>query len=577
MFFAMKIRHTKLTMLVLVSAAAFTSCVDDKYDLSDIDTTVRVNVDNLTIPVNLDEIMLSSILEESDQLKIVNGQYAISEDGTFESSEIRIGAVTVGSQTLNPTIVSLPFVPAALEAVGDAGYFDVVAPVETYKFSADDIPAEITAVDALGADLRFVFSFRLRGISDIASRVELRDLVLQLPKGLDLSETAGGVYDPSTGIIEIPVKAFSGETFEITLAASRADLEAMGAEFDYDTHSLRIAGDFCVRKASLVISRADLLPGAVPSTLQLTIGYDIPDFAVRTFSGRVKYDITGVDISDVDLSDLPDVLTQSGTDISIVNPCIYIGLENPLGAYGLSARTGMTITSWHGDNSDRYSIDNPYFVVSPGNEQGYSDYCLSPVAPQTSPDGYGAAVHVPFTSLSGVLSGDGMPGRLGITLDDPNVNDQPVIDLPLDANLGRVRGDYLFFAPVALCEGSRIVYSDVADGWSSEDLDCVTITDLHVRATLTSDLPIALDVMAYPIDKDGNKISGVDIRGAKLNAGNDPQEVDIYITGQIRGLDGIRYEAVATAGAQEDVLSPDMHIRVTNLRPTATGYYEKEL
>ena len=110
----MKIRHTKLTMLALVSAVAFTSCVDDKYDLSDIDTTVRVNVDNLTIPVNIDEIMLSSILEESDQLKIVNGQYAISEDGTFESSEIRIGAVTVGSQTLNPTIVSLPFVPAAL-------------------------------------------------------------------------------------------------------------------------------------------------------------------------------------------------------------------------------------------------------------------------------------------------------------------------------------------------------------------------------------------------------------------------------------------------------------------------------
>ena len=74
-----------------VSAACiFSSCVDDNYDLSDIDTTVRVNVNDLTVPVKLDEILLSSIIEEGDRIKVVNGEYAVTEDGEFESKEVEI-------------------------------------------------------------------------------------------------------------------------------------------------------------------------------------------------------------------------------------------------------------------------------------------------------------------------------------------------------------------------------------------------------------------------------------------------------------------------------------------------------
>ncbi|MDE6703422.1 MAG: hypothetical protein K2K00_07085, partial [Muribaculaceae bacterium] len=125
---------------------------------------------------------------------------------------------------------------------------------------------------------------------------------------------------------------------------------------------------------------------------------------------------------------------------------------------------------------------------------------------------------------------------------------------------------------------SKIVYSDVADGFISEDLDHLTITDLHVRASIACEIPLALDAMAYPIDKDGNDIDGVKIEGAKLTAGSEPQTVDIHITGEIKGgLDGIRYEVTATAGSDETPLKPDMKIIVTNLRPSVSGYYEKEL
>ena len=41
----------------------FASCIDNNYDLSDIDTTSRFEVKDLVIPVNLDPIMMSDLLE----------------------------------------------------------------------------------------------------------------------------------------------------------------------------------------------------------------------------------------------------------------------------------------------------------------------------------------------------------------------------------------------------------------------------------------------------------------------------------------------------------------------------------
>lgn len=37
-----------------------TSCIDDNYDLSDVDTTSRINVNDLVLPVNIDPINASS-------------------------------------------------------------------------------------------------------------------------------------------------------------------------------------------------------------------------------------------------------------------------------------------------------------------------------------------------------------------------------------------------------------------------------------------------------------------------------------------------------------------------------------
>lgn len=53
-------------------------CVNDDYDLSDIDTTTRVSVNDLILPVNIDAITLGDVIsvDEDSRIKpvIINGQ-----------------------------------------------------------------------------------------------------------------------------------------------------------------------------------------------------------------------------------------------------------------------------------------------------------------------------------------------------------------------------------------------------------------------------------------------------------------------------------------------------------------------
>ena len=73
--------------------------MDNDYDLSDVDTTVRVDVDQLVVPVNIDEITLGNILDlkESDSIKVVDGKYAISYRGEFSSDVINVPSIRLSS------------------------------------------------------------------------------------------------------------------------------------------------------------------------------------------------------------------------------------------------------------------------------------------------------------------------------------------------------------------------------------------------------------------------------------------------------------------------------------------------
>lgn len=584
----------------LISACMLTSCVDDKYDLSDIDTTVRVEVNDLTIPLNLDEILLSNIIEESDQLKVVDGQYVITESGDFTSSSVEIDKFTLKSQKLDPQHKRLEFNTFAAGLMPeDAGCFEIDPTPKQFDFKSNAIPAEITYIKNVTGNLTFNFEFVLNGISQVTKKVELTNISIQLPKGLNVTDADGGNYDSTSGILTMPskiieTKTSQDETYSFSIEVDMLNFEELNATLN-EHHDLEVNGDFYVLSGKLIIKKADLIISTEPSILDLTINYKISDFELKTLSGKIDYTITGVNISDVSLNNLPDVLSQKGTNIMLANPQIYLKVNNttdksaekpnPLEQYKLFAQTSLTITSVFGPNDEKANTANTFQIGYPvKNEPGVFSFCLSPSNPANKPSEYANAEWVEFKGLSDVVSNggnsdNGMPKTLKINLVDPKLPNQEVTDFKLGEKLGDISGSYKFLAPVALKEDATIIYSDKMDGWDSEDLEDLTITDLHIAATITSSIPLSLDFQAYPVDKNGNRINNVEIEGAEIIASSDPQPVDIHIKGTIKDLAGIEFTATAIVppGYGDKVLRPDMTIKVSKLRPRVSGYYEKEL
>lgn len=566
-----------------------TSCFDDNYDLSDIDKTIRVDVNNLVVPINLDSIYLSSIIdiEPGDRLQVVDGQYAVIENGRFNSSDIVINRVHLNAPSIAPTV----------NTISAAGLAGVAPKAESMSLSYElySQPTEfeyvgngneyVTAIERVYGDITIAAELQFEGFGSLVKSITINNLELQMPKGLTLSCDKGGQYDPETGVLRYSTLRTNAVRETITLHITELDFAAMGGE--YADMKASIKGQMQVLGGQLVISTDDISTSAdlsnLPREITMRGSYTMSAIDISLFTGSIRYDITGVNINDVDLSDLPDVLSQEGTVVKIANPQLYLQANNPLHDYNIVATTGLKITSYpryDGGVTRESQLDNGTFNVTGSGSVEIANFCLSPKAPAAPYEGFANAEHVPFTSLSDVLDcGNGLPSRLGVDLVDPRVPSQRVERFRLGVDLGSVNGKYTFLAPLQFGAGSKITYTDVLDGWASDDLADIMITALEVNLTLNSDLPLGAVLTGYPIDRHGNQIGGVQVEGATVEANANNQQLKLHITGQVNGaiLDGLRFEAVVSAAESDQPLSPDMGLHVTNIRPCVSGYYQTEL
>ena len=69
----------KLFILLAAAGTMTVSCVDNNYKLSDLDTTVGVSVNNLTIPLNVDSLLLDQVLDLDEDGKV---KKQVLPDGT---------------------------------------------------------------------------------------------------------------------------------------------------------------------------------------------------------------------------------------------------------------------------------------------------------------------------------------------------------------------------------------------------------------------------------------------------------------------------------------------------------------
>lgn len=585
---------------------ALTSCVDNDYDLGNLDTLVKVPVNDLTIPVNVEPVKLENIfnIDENDPnncVKVVNGEYAVSRDGHFESENIEVKEIRLSRPVINGSTNIINLKPELTRATTPEQLsFGVQSEVRNFTYTSSNVSSYIQGIDNVKCNLTLKMDINFRELQGKVSIATMSDISLQLPKGL-VGVTVEGTnsnYTKSTGVLTIPYVASTGATLSIVVHASELDFAFLKgineADFipsttDADNGYISIMGAFYLLDGILTIHENNISGSLtqLPSQLTMTIDYTTYDTTVSEFTGDLHYQIKDVDIPSAELNNLPDILTQETTNLALENPQIYLSISNPFTAYDLKAATGLKITAHRtGKPAKEFVLNQEIELIASNAVNGVFHFVLSPTDPTMRPEGMENAKWIEFSDLGYLLAGEGLPTELSFDLINPYVPTQHIDNFKLGVNIGTVDGDYNMLAPLGMKEGSQIVYSDDFDGWASEDIDCCTIERLSISTNASSNIPIDVTLTGYPIDEQGNRIYGangepVEIDGAIIPANAQNHHIYIHTTTTIpsgSNLNGIRFVATAMANEPNSpVLSPDMTIILDNIRVTADGYYIRDL
>ena len=572
----------------LLLCALITGCVDKDYDLSNIDTTSEFRVDNLVLPINLDAITLDKIIDLDEESKIktvdINGKqfYAVTEEGDFHSEPIFIESFTATIPPVNTTNAIFELNAGGRNASRAAStsksvfYYDLrdFTP-QHVSIKANGIDNSIRAIDELKSKPMTITIALHESTLPSNVTISMEALKLEMLKGLNVtSASAGAKYDPQTGILSIENLNFTNNEAQISLVAE-------GIDFTLNNTTIKDNSFDCSSEIKLDSGKLKM-EVAMSSGQSFTPNQRV-EFALKTtfspfiathFSGKIEYKLSGSDlnINPITLNDIPDFLNQDETDLILANPQIYLNLNNPVAGYNLYYQTGLQLTSIRTSGNKTYAPDNGQKIATAAGNSGTLNFVLSPTMPSDPLSQYTKDLkHIPFSGLSNLLSGEGLPDEIEIDLINPELPLQTVADFKLDNNIEGVKGNYYFLAPLALKTESTIIYTDSKDGWNDEDLDKLKITSLELEADATSTIPLEATIVAYPLDKHGNRISGVKATG-KLPANCTDEHIVITMEGTIEHLDGVTFEATVHPG-DENPLAPSQTIILKNLRARVSGSY----
>lgn len=606
-------RMKKISSLVLpLAALLFTaSCTDGNYDLSDIDTNSRFYVNGLTVPVNMDPVKLDLMLDIADDSDIKTdeeGNYYFKKEGTFESDPIKVEKITLakptvdfdgkvsinihldeetenklktyaGSMTIsqilaNQSLMDLIGITPETEILKIS--FDESSSVSDIKLTAKDIDKSVRSIDKLGLDATILsIKVVVNGLNNTIQPFTIKGLELTLPKGFDATAKTGTTYDAAAGTL----KPNNGDlyldnyTADLSLSVKGINYAQMAdgkKVFDAEKHEFNYTKS-CAAKGSATLKFKDLKGTATYADIEAlekngasyecNIGFS-HDLAINSFDGTINYSMDDIKVDPVKISNIPDILKESGTNIDLRNPQIYLDITNSLNEYGIGVNSNIEIK---GNNTITAPLNinvapKTSLVMSPLNENLYHA------------TGYTHEAVPTLGTVVGSADGKTFPEELNIRVVAPQVPDTELKKtFELGKDLPGVNGNWEFYTRLTLTDNTVIKYTKEWDDWSDKDLDGLTVESATVNVNLQKD--VKLDAESIEFILKGTK---GELRGETKLMGAEQQPVEIKLAGEpVSGITGGKLN-VRLKGMNGD-LSKNQEIKISNLKVTVKGYYDREL
>lgn len=559
--------HCKSALLIVgaLSTMLLTGCKSDDLDLGDIDTTMKFEINDLVLPVNLAPIEFDDMIDLSDTegIEIINNEYVLIKSGEFDSEEINIRDISSDATTHFSTPDDIPVTMVA-------GYTVPLPELDfPFSYSYNNVDEYIKRIDSGVLDLYLTFTIIAKeGGRPMDCR--FKNMVFTLPKGFYgvVNDNFATIGKDSSNEVAVPDAAPNSEgEYIFSFHVQSFDFAATGATLEGNKFNL--STEFGLKSGYIEMLGGNGNTGAIKTD------FTVSKMELKTFTGRIYYRLDNLDPEEISLDDLPDVLTDPNTHLGLKNPQLYVSISNPLADKGVTGSTGLTIKQvrgeGEGDADITASLKNDLVIAA---TEGTQNFCLSPIDPKGKVyDKFPGAKWNEMTNLGNIVNGNGLPQGLNIKFDNPEMNERDVTDFSLGDDLGTVHGEYTFFAPLELSEGSYIYYEEEATGWDlgGED-NQLDIKQISLTAKCISDLPVNVTITAKPLDSNGVEIPNLEIKSVKVPAyGN--TDIEILISGDVKDLDGMRYFMSIDAGQKTDVLKPTMTLKLDNLKLKVSGSY----
>lgn len=495
-----------LPAMTLLGGLALASCVNSDYDFNEVDATMGFGGEGLELPgSSTDTIKLADVLDlgDDDCVKVrPNGDYVFEQVGdNVEPAQPEIAPISVTQRQSVSYDIDINVEPATRSA-GDARAVTVVlsadGDMQSFEYDGDK-PAEVVDLDYAETDANLSFSLHFpAGLSSVVASLD--EISIQMPSFMELSDVSANIGADGSWSIDGSRIVFSNITTSRDLTVS-ARVSRLRFGVSDELGSLGIDGDKIVLDGRVHVSMNSVATVSGGSIEGLTASSDfaIDDMQITSVTGRFDPEIDLDNLGDVEITGVPDFLTDGNVRVDLYNPQILLTLNSDLNMGGF---VGGTLTSWK-DGQPIASVTVPEMAVRAG---GITEMCICRNGEGI--EGFDVVQVVP--ELSTLI--DTIPDR--ITFEGTARADR---NQTCEFELGHrytVQPAYRVEAPIAFAENAQIVYKDTIDEWH-EDIEDFELSDnsyITFTANIENRVPAYLTLSAYAIDVDGQRMGDDEIK-----------------------------------------------------------------
>lgn len=565
-----KIESQFFLLMLTTLCVSLVGCTVSDFDLSKLDTTIGIGGDTLALPggnttkaIKLDDILN---IAGSDCIVLdADSNYVFSKsDNNIAAAHPLIDKISAPTKSINYSTIDLLGTSSAKVRRAVANEHSFSGKAFTMNFTYGGITDEIKSIDKANVDgyMKVALQFSEQVSS---SAVTFKTLSVSFPAFMQISSVSS-----SQGTKQ--VDGTNTVTFENVTTSSDFEFTVNIGAFDF-TKSKGTAGNTLTFSNHTVtmdgqVSVAGVFTVGNPSaTSGFTIDSKVTtnDFIINGGIGKFAPSITFNNIGSVDMSNVPDFLSESDVVLDIYNPQIILTVASDMPLQGLIEgdliavnNAGKTIATVH----------VPQFTVLPS---ATTTVCICRNRADVTGN-YNQIVEV--SNLSDIVKT--IPKN--ITFSVTAKGDGSVTSTLELGHQYTITPQYAMYAPLAFGEKAQIVYRDTLDGMN-DDVKDMKLADggkIVFSATAENKVPAYLTLTANAIDKNHNiigddKISIVVDKTIAASDGTTPVQTAFTVTvkqtdsSAFKIMDGIIIKA---AGAASDGKSPISGVKLNASKQT---------